>query len=253
MEDNRTDIEKILAEREKIDKILKSKFSKKISIMFTDIKGSTAFYDSRGDIDGRAMVHRHNEIVLPLLKEYKGELLKTIGDATMTVFDEPSNALNSAISIQRTLREFNAERHQNEQIHVRIGINYGTAIVDKGDVFGDVVNVASRVESLAGADEIFITEDMYREVKNFDEFIFRYVDESRVKGKTEAVKVYRAVWHEEELCMGKTRSLSHKKESVFVLEASRYGEKLKVSGFARTDGEERRPGLYGCSVDGASR
>ena len=85
MKNEMSDIEKILAEREKIDKILKSKFSKTISIMFTDIKGSTSFYESRGDIDGRMMVHRHNEIVMPILKEFNGELLKTIGDATMTV------------------------------------------------------------------------------------------------------------------------------------------------------------------------
>jgi class 3 adenylate cyclase len=239
MEDKRSDIEKILAEREKIDGLLKSKFSKRISIMFTDIKGSTSFYEARGDIDGRVMVHRHNEIVMPILKEHNGELLKTIGDATMTVFDDPASAMDSALNIQRALRAFNQGRPEKEQIHVRIGLNYGTVIVDKGDVFGDVVNVASRVESLAGADEIFITEDMYREVKNNDEFIFRYMDEAQVKGKKEAIKVYRVVWHEEELYMGKTRASSYKKEGVFVLEASRIGAKLKVSGFERSDGEER--------------
>ncbi|MBI5664008.1 MAG: CHAT domain-containing protein [Nitrospirae bacterium] len=239
MEDNNSDIKKILAEREKIDSILKSKFSKKIAVMFTDIKGSTSFYESQGDIDGRVMVHRHNEIVLPILKEHNGELLKTIGDATMTAFDGPADAMNAALGIQRTLRGFNNGRPTKEQIHVRIGLNYGTVIVDKGDVFGDVVNVASRVEALAGADQIYITEEMYREVKNNDEFIFRYVDEAQVKGKKEALKVYRAVWHEEELYMGKTRAASYKKEGVFVLEASRYGDKLKVSGFERSDGEER--------------
>jgi len=239
MKNEMSDIEKILAERDKIDKMLKSKFSKKISIMFTDIKGSTSFYESQGDIDGRMMVHRHNEIVMPILKEFNGELLKTIGDATMTVFDNPENALNSALQIQRTLREFNADKPSTEQISVRIGLNYGTAIIDKGDVFGDVVNVASRVESLADADEIFLTEDMYREAKSCDDFIFRYVDTSEVKGKKEAIKVYRLIWHEEELYMGKTRTLSHKKEGLFILEASRAGQKLKVSGFERMDREER--------------
>jgi class 3 adenylate cyclase len=90
MENNNNDIEHILAEKEKIDKILKSKFSKKAAIMFTDIKGSTSFYETKGDINGRAMVHRHNEVVLPVLKKYNGELVKTIGDATMTLFDEPA-------------------------------------------------------------------------------------------------------------------------------------------------------------------
>ncbi|MBI5055716.1 MAG: CHAT domain-containing protein [Nitrospirae bacterium] len=238
MDNNMTDIDKILAEREKIDSLLKSKFSRAISIMFTDIKGSTSFYESRGDIDGRVMVHRHNEIVLPLLKEFNGELLKTIGDATMTVFDSPSNALGCAIAIQRKLREVNKGGAESEHIHVRIGLNYGTAIVDKGDVFGDVVNVASRVESLADAGEIFITEDMYREVRNNDEFIFRFVEDAQVKGKKKAIKVYRVVWHEEALSMGITRTLSHGNESIFVLEASISGQKLKISGYERAGREE---------------
>ncbi|UCH44561.1 MAG: hypothetical protein JSV11_09685, partial [Nitrospiraceae bacterium] len=93
MNDDINDIKKFLAEREKIDSVLKSKFSKKISIMFTDIKGSTSVYDVHGDIDGRVMVHRHNEIVLPVIGEHHGELLKTIGDATMSVFDEPVDAM----------------------------------------------------------------------------------------------------------------------------------------------------------------
>ena len=151
MKNNNDDITKILAERDKIDKILKSKFSKKVSIMFTDIKGSTAMYEASGDIDGRMMVHRHNEIVMPILEEYSGELLKTIGDATMTVFNDPLHAVQAASSIQQALKEYNSDRQEREQIHVRIGINYGSVIVDKGDVFGDVVNVASRVESLAKA------------------------------------------------------------------------------------------------------
>ncbi|RJQ49791.1 MAG: CHAT domain-containing protein [Nitrospiraceae bacterium] len=238
MEDKHSDIDKILAEREKIDQLLKSKFSKEISIMFTDIKGSTSVYESRGDIDGRAMVHRHNEIVLPILKEYKGELLKTIGDATMTVFDKPAEALSAAVTIQQTLKEFNEKKPMNEQIHLRIGINYGTVIVDKGDVFGDVVNVASRVESLAHADEIYITEDMYQVTKSSDEFIFRYVDAAQVKGKKDALRVYRVLWHEEALSLGKTRAQVHKKAGLFVLEVFRYGQKLKVSGFERK-GEER--------------
>lgn len=239
MEDKHSDIEKILAEREKIDHLLKSKFSKKISVMFTDIKGSTSVYESRGDIDGRAMVHRHNEIVLPILKQHNGELLKTIGDATMTVFDEPVNALNAAVAIQRTLKDFNVQRSPNDQIHIRIGINYGTVIVDKGDVFGDVVNVASRVEGLAHADDIYVTEDMYQVSKNNDEIIFRYVDTTQVKGKKDALKVYRVLWHEEALFLGKTRGPVHKKPGLFVLEVLRYGQKLKVSGFERK--EDERP------------
>ena len=242
MEKKNTDIQKLLAERAKLDGILQSQFSKKITVMFTDIKGSTSFYESRGDIDGRVMVHRHNEIVLPVIEENKGTLIKTIGDATMSLYDEPSDAIKAAMQIQKGLKAYNDGRPEGEQIHVRVGINYGTGIVEETDVFGDVVNVASRVESLADAGDIMLTEDLYREVKSDDEFIFRYVDSMTVKGKTDPIKVFRLVWQNEDLHMGKTRKAAEapqKKEGVFVLEASLAESTLKVSGFERTEGEER--------------
>ena len=240
--EEKTDIQKLLKERVKLDSRLQSEFSKKITIMFTDIKGSTSFYESRGDIDGRVMVHRHNEIVLPAIEESKGTLIKTIGDATMSLYDEPSNAIKAAMQIQKRLKAYNGGRPEGEQIHVRVGLNYGTGIVEETDVFGDVVNVASRVESLADAGEIMLTEDLYREVKSDDEFIFRYVDSIAVKGKSDPIKVFRLVWQNEDLHMGKTRKAveaPQKKEGVFVLEASLAESTLKVSGFERSEGEER--------------
>lgn len=242
MEEKKTDIEKILKERAKLDSILQTEFSKKIAVMFTDIKGSTSFYEARGDIDGRVMVHRHNEIVLPVIEENGGVLIKTIGDATMSVYEQPGNAVKAAIQIQQRLKEYNKDRNDREQIHVRVGVNFGTGLVEEKDVFGDVVNVASRVEALADAGQIMITEDLYREVKNNDEFTFRFVDHIEVKGKKDPVKVFRTIWHEEELYLGRTRTLpdpAMKKERVFVLETSASGHRLKVSGFERSEGEER--------------
>jgi len=239
MEDKKKDIEQILAEREKLDRILKSEFTKEVSIMFTDIKGSTSFYETRGDIDGRVMIHRHNEIILPIIQENKCVLSERIGDGTMTVFDDPVNAIQSSLQIQRSLKAFNEKRPPQEQIQVRIGLNHGTVISDKGGIYGDAVNVASRVESLADVNEIFVTDSMYRAAREHDEFMFRYVDTVAVKGKKEAIKVYRLIWHEEELSLGKTRTPVRKKEGAFVLEVSRSGQKLKVSGFGRAEGEEK--------------
>lgn len=247
MNEEKNDIEKILEERLKLDSILQSKFSKQITIMFTDIKGSTSYYEARGDIDGRVMVHRHNEIVLPAIKDNGGTVLKTIGDAIMSVYDEPHAGVKAAIDIQQRLYKYNRGRQEKEQIHVRVGLNYGTGLVEKNDVYGDVVNVASRVESLAGADEILVTDDLYRKVKNSDDFIFRYAETTGVKGKKEPLKVYRVVWHEETISIGKTRRADEavsENDGMFVIEASLSGEMLKVSGFDKIEGEERTVKSY---------
>lgn len=244
-EDNKelkNDIEKILEERARLDQILHDQFSKRVAIMFTDIKGSTSFYERHGDIDGRLMVMRHNEQVLPMIKENRGEVVKTIGDATMSAFDDPADSVRAAAAIQMKLKQYNEGRAEQEQIHVRVGINYGTGIVETSDVYGDVVNLASRIESLADAEEIMVSEDLYHAVRSNDEFIFRFVDTVQVKGKAEPVKAYRLVWKEEDLHLGKTRkpvTVDVKKEGTFVIDAGLAGDKLKVSGFERSVGEER--------------
>ena len=241
MEKEKKNIESILAERVKLDEILKSEFTRKVTIMFTDIKGSTSFYEQRGDFDGRLMVHRHNELVLPVISQNRGVLIKTIGDATMSLYEDPTDGVRAALQIQQQLREYNAGRTAGEQINVRIGLNTGLGIVEEKDVFGDVVNVAARVESLADGGEIFVTEDTYKEVKNNDEFIFRFAQSSQVRGKKEALKAYRLVWNEAELLLGKTRKAPQpqRKEGLFVLDASVAGGSIKVSGYSRKDGEER--------------
>ena len=127
--------------------------------MFTDIKGSTSFYEQRGDLDGRMMVHRHNEMVLPIIEANRGKLIKTIGDATMSQYDDPADGVRAAIQIQLKLKAHNDAKTAGEQIHVRIGLNTGLGIVEEKDVFGDVVNVAARVESLADGGEILVTDD----------------------------------------------------------------------------------------------
>jgi class 3 adenylate cyclase len=86
MEEKKFDIDELLAEKAEIERILKSQFSKTVAVMFTDIKGSTSFYELRGDLEGRAMVHQHNEIVIPQITLHNGTLIKTIGDATLSFF-----------------------------------------------------------------------------------------------------------------------------------------------------------------------
>ena len=165
----------------------------------------------------------------------------------MSQYEDPADAVRAALQVQLRLRDHNKTSAAGEQIHVRIGLNTGMGIVEEKDVFGDVVNVAARVESLADGDEIFVTEDTYREVKNNDEFIFRFADAAKVRGKKEALKAYRLVWHEEELHLGQTRkgpAAHQRQEGVYVVEASVSGKNLKISAYGRKGGEERAVKSY---------
>jgi len=192
------DIEDLLKERARIDELLKSRYSRDVTIMFSDIKGSTAFFESRGDIEGRVMIQKHNEMLFPLIERHQGRIIKTIGDAIMSFFEEPMNAIKSAIEIQGALFEYNQGKKELDQIQVRIGISTGVGLVEPKDVFGEVVIVAKRLESIAQAGQILISKPLYGRMNSSDKVICQYVGPKKLKGRTEALEVYQIVWREKE-------------------------------------------------------
>ncbi len=136
MADNReSEIKKSTAQR-----ISQSK--KEVSILFTDIEDSTSYWHKHGDVGGRLMVDRHNRILFPLIKKFRGRIVKTIGDSIMAMFKQPDDALLAAIAMQQAVRKEHLE-DTGFEIKIRIGIHTGEAIVEQDDVYGDVVNIAS--------------------------------------------------------------------------------------------------------------
>ena len=241
-------IEKLLQERKKIDDLLKEKFTRQVTVMFTDIKGSTSFFESHGDIEGRQMVQQHNDMLFPLIESYQGRVIKTIGDAIMAGFDDPVMAVRAGSNMQQTLSDHNKGKAAKEQIHIRIGINTGEGIVESRDIFGDVVNVAARVEALCAPDQILISAPVYDGVRKTDDIICRYVTQAQVKGKEEPLDIYRVVWGDEEMVAGATRSgvsgaaeqLTNKKRDVrrrLEMDLTREGNNLKVTALVLTEKE----------------
>ncbi|MEA3437098.1 MAG: adenylate/guanylate cyclase domain-containing protein, partial [Thermodesulfobacteriota bacterium] len=131
---------------------------KQITILFTDIEDSTRYWDTRGDIDGRLMVDYHNRLIFPVIKKFKGKIIKTIGDAIMASFRKPEQALKAAVGIQQMLQQTRSN-DKSFGLKVRVGIHTGRAIVEHKDVFGDVVNVTARIEEIGQGNEILISEN----------------------------------------------------------------------------------------------
>ncbi len=188
------DIEKLLDKREELDALFKNKFTKKITVMFTDLKGSTSITEKKGDMSGRILIKRHNAIVFPCIEKHNGNLVKTMGDGTMSYFENAQNAVRSAIAIQKAVDEENTTKEEETPILVRIGINTGKGIVEKNDIYGDVVNVASRLESISNPSEIYISESTYEAFDDETELYCRYVKTANLKGKEKGARVYKAFW-----------------------------------------------------------
>jgi class 3 adenylate cyclase len=136
---------------------------KDISFLFTDLKGSTALYDHIGDPKAYFLVRQHFDTLGNAINRYEGAIVKTIGDAVMAAFMNPIDAVRAALEMLREIEAFN--KNISDKLVLKIGIHAGHSIVvnlnDRLDYFGQTVNIASRVQGLADAGEIYISEDVY--------------------------------------------------------------------------------------------
>jgi adenylate cyclase len=133
------------------------------AIMFTDIVG---FSRQMGTNETRMLrlLEVHNQLIRQAIAEHHGTVIKTVGDAFLVDFPSVVHAVQCAQAIQTQFRSHNAEKESAEQIHVRIGIHLGDIVQKDGDVFGDGVNIASRLQALAEPDSICLSDVVYRDV-----------------------------------------------------------------------------------------
>jgi class 3 adenylate cyclase/tetratricopeptide (TPR) repeat protein len=239
-------IDEILRERERLDQILQERFKKEVTILFTDICGYTEYIDKRGDISGRAMLQKHNDLVLPLVEKHQGAVIKTIGDAVMASFSTPLAAVKAAMAIQHGLHEHNQKTEAVDRIHVKMGLNMGDVLIDGIDAHGDVVNVASRIQSQAGKDEILISSNVYDQVRGSEDILCRFRGTVQVKGKAEPLELYRVVWQDEAISVSAAPSvrggevaedLVRPPIKVLQLEITREADRLKISAHEQSAGE----------------
>ncbi len=187
-------LQELIKQRARLDEEL-GKFQRMVILMFVDIVGSTTYFDRYGDVAGLVWVHKCIDMLIPVSEQHGGTVSKTIGDALMTYYEDPLGAVRAAIDMQRSLQSYNDHKVEIDQIHVRIGLNYGLGLIKDKDVFGDVVNVAARIESMAKADQIFIGSTLEEKVRNSG-LPMKKLSEVSVKGKAEKLDVYEVMWKE---------------------------------------------------------
>src|SRR5262245_61780418 len=133
------------------------------AIMFTDIVG---FSRQMGSNEARTLrlLEVHNQVIQQAVTEHHGHVIKTVGDGFLVDFPSVVHAVQCAQAIQAQFRTHNTERETAEQIHVRIGIHSGDVVQRDGDVFGDGVNIAKRLQELGEPDTICISQAVYKEI-----------------------------------------------------------------------------------------
>jgi class 3 adenylate cyclase len=167
-----------------------------ITLLFTDLKGSTGLYDRIGDLNAYSQVQRHFERLMDVTIRHRGAVIKTIGDAVMAAFLKPEDAVGAALEMRKVIEQFN-ETRPNRDFILKIGMHRGTSIAvtlnDRLDYFGQTVNIASRIQHLAEGDEICLTEDVFSST-GVESLLSPYpvkYDRAGLKGVAQELAVYR--------------------------------------------------------------
>src|SRR5437879_1164841 len=191
-------IEELIRERTRLDAELEQQ-QRLLAILFVDIVGSARFYDQQGDLAGLVMVQKCLDLLIPVIEQHGGIVVKTIGDAILARFDEAQTAVRCAVQMERSLAHRNNNRAPADQIHVHIGINFGLAFLKGNDVFGDVVNVTARIESAAEPDEIVISPSVYEQIQHLPDIpVHKKASGVELKGKAGSLDLYAVVWRHDE-------------------------------------------------------
>ncbi|MBN2350981.1 MAG: adenylate/guanylate cyclase domain-containing protein [Spirochaetales bacterium] len=183
---------------EEIDDAIRKRYTKEVTLLFTDIVGSTTYFEEMGDIAGREMIQTHNDLLFPIITAHGGTVIKTIGDSIMASFADPGRAVEGAVAMQRALEEYNRTKNEQHRIRVRMGLHYGEAVVDdrgtSGDLFGDMVNTSARVESKAEGAEIIISASLCGRVGSSG-IPTVHLGSEPIKGKKEKLDLYLVNWN----------------------------------------------------------
>ena len=150
------------------------------AIMFTDIVGYTEL-TSKDEEKALTLVDKKRDLLLPLINKYDGKLIKEMGDGTLSQYNKLNNAIDCANNFQSKT---------DEELQVRAGIHSGEVIFKNNDVFGDVVNVASRLESIAQPKSVLVSKETIDRLDNKEGLEFVSLGLQSLKGIGRLIEVY---------------------------------------------------------------
>ena len=166
-----------------------------ITILFTDVEGSTDLVTRRGDEAAQAILRPQRELVRRQVEQHSGHEVKSLGDGFMVAFASARRAVACAVGIQRALEQHNRQ-HPDQQVRVRIGLNTGEAIQEEADLFGEAVNAAARIAAKAKGGQVLLSEAVRAVLGRARDVELVDCGRFRLKGFPERWRLYEVVWQE---------------------------------------------------------
>ena len=157
------------------------------AIVFTDIVGFTNL-SSKDEEGAYKLILKQREILKPIVLKHEGQWLKEEGDALLLSFPSTKEAVNCSIQIQEAVKDV-------DNLNLRIGIHQGDVIQEDKDVFGDDVNIASRIEPFAAPGGIAVSQKIQQDLSSSPEFEFKFIDKPKLKGVQQEISVFCLISH----------------------------------------------------------
>jgi adenylate cyclase len=164
---------------------------KLVAILSADVKGYSRLMGEDEEATLRTL-NAYKEVMRSLIQQHRGRVVGTAGDSVLAEFGSVVDAVQCGVEIQQMLRAKNAMLPENRRMEFRIGINLGDVIEEGDSIYGDGVNIAARLEGLAEAGGICISESAYQQIENKLPLRYQYLGEHQVKNITKPVRVYKA-------------------------------------------------------------
>jgi class 3 adenylate cyclase len=186
----------IMRLQDELSQVLKRRFEKPLALAFSDIVGSTPYFERFGNEAGESMRRRHNDLVQQILQPHEARLVDTAGDGAFTCFAHVESAVEAYTQFQNLISESNAARAREHMLTVRVGIHYGPVLTDGTIVSGDPVNVCSRVAGTASGGQVRITKDAFLQLPPSMRMLCRRAPAAELKGISRQVDMFFVEWRD---------------------------------------------------------
>jgi class 3 adenylate cyclase len=179
---------------------LKTRFGRQLAVGFSDIVGSTPYFERFGNEEGRKLQQRHHDLAQQAASAAGGRIVDTAGDGAFLAFPTADAAANAFIDLQKQISRDNAGRQRAHQLQVRLGFHFGGVLTDGQLVSGEAVNLAARVAGSGAPGEIRLTKDAFRAMSDvLLRLSSRSLGPAALKGVTEPVDLFALDWRDRTL------------------------------------------------------